>query len=290
MTHGIIHNPKLRLDDSVAAQMVGSDQRAQPSTMPNKFKLLSPLLAGLLLGFSSPWVAATPPKATVGAAVATEQVVAALRKTLSQRIANIDEISPTQWPGVFEVRFGGTEIVYSDASGQFLMQGSMIDTKTRANLTEQRIEKLTAVNFAELPLKDALVYKQGDGSRKMAVFADPNCGYCKRLERDLLGLNNVTIYVFLMPILGPDSTAKSRDIWCAADAPQAWRAWMIDGVVAAKASETCNQTALQRNLAVARKHRITGTPALFFEDGTRRPGALPAKVIEDLLSGGPKKS
>lgn len=255
--------------------------------MPIARKSFSPLLACLVLGSSSSWVAYATPQATTSTAAAPEQLVNALRKVLTQRIPNfrnIDEITASPWPGVYEVRFGGTEIVYTDASGQFLMQGAMIDTKTRVNLTEQRIEKLTAINFSELPIKDALVFKQGDGSRKLAVFADPNCGYCKRLERDLVGLNNVTIFVFVMPMLGPDSTVKSRDIWCAADAPRAWRAWMIDGVAAVKAADSCNHTVLDRNIAVGRKHRISGTPALIFEDGTRKPGALPAKAVEDLLS------
>lgn len=255
--------------------------------MPSARRSFFPLVASALLCSGSPWAAATPPPVAANEVASPEQLVVTLRKVLTQRIpnfTNIDEITPSAWPGVFEVRFGGTEIVYTDASGQFLMQGALIDTKTRVNLTAQRIEKLTAVNLNALPLKDALVFRQGDGSRKVAVFADPNCGYCKRLERDLLGLNNVTIYVFLMPILGPESTVKSRDIWCAADAPRAWRGWMIDGVAAAKAAETCNANALDRNVSLGRKHRVTGTPAMFFEDGTRKPGALPAKAIEDLLS------
>lgn len=256
--------------------------------MPTARRLSVPLVAAVLLFVASARLAASPPQpATAAGTVVPDQVVATLRRVLPQRIpnlSNIDEITLSPWPGMYEVRYGGTEIVYTDVNGQFLIQGPLIDTRTRANLTEQRIEKLTALDFSSLPLKDALVFKQGDGSRKMAVFADPNCGYCKRLERDLAGLNNVTIYVFLIPILGVDSSVKSRDIWCAADAPRAWRAWMLDGVSASKATEPCDRSVFDRNLAISRKHRITGTPALIFEDGTRKPGAVPARVVEELLS------
>jgi len=225
-----------------------------------------------------------------GAAGAQE---AAIRKSLTERIPNfpkIDEISKSPVAGLYEVRFGGTEIVYTDAEGKFILQGSLIDVKTMSNLTEERIEKLTAVDFSALPLKDAIVIKQGTGARRMAVFADPNCGYCKRFERDLATVKDVTVYTFLMPILGPDSVAKSKDIWCAKDAPKSWRGWMVDGVAPAKGSDKCDSAALDRNVEFGRKFRINGTPALVFEDGTRKPGALPAAEVEKLLAAAVRKS
>ena len=224
-----------------------------------------------------------------GAAGANE---AAIRKALAAAIPQlpkIDEVRPSPVPGLFEVRYGGSEILYSDARGEHVIQGSLIETKSMTNLTEARIEKLTAVDFAALPLKDALVYKQGTGARKLAVFADPNCGYCKRFERDLLGLKDVTIYTFVMPILGPDSNAKSRDIWCAKDPARTWRAWMVDNVAPTRVMGTCDTAALDRNVEFGQKHRVTGTPALFFEDGTRKPGALPASEVEKLLAAAAKK-
>ncbi|MGL6110308.1 MAG: DsbC family protein, partial [Rubrivivax sp.] len=154
---------------------------------------------------------------------------ALIRKNLAERLPQfpkIDEISKTPIPGLFEVRIGH-EILYSDEQGNYLIQGNLIDTKTRADLTEARLSKLSAIDFATLPLKDALVIKQGNGTRRLAVFGDPNCGYCKRFERDLANLQDVTIYTFLYPILGPDSSAKSRDIWCAKDNGKVWRAWMV---------------------------------------------------------------
>ncbi len=218
---------------------------------------------------------------------------AAIRKAIAERLPKlpaIDEVSKTPVPGLWEVRYGGTEIFYSDDKGDFIIvNGSMVDTKTRTDLTEARVEKLLAISFDKLPLKDAIVIKQGNGSRKMAVFGDPNCGYCKRFERDLVGIKDVTIYTFLIPILGPDSTTKARDLWCSKDAAKSWRAWMIDGAVPAKPAAACDTTAIDRNLAFARTHRINGTPAVIFEDGTRKPGALPVASVEQLLAAAAKK-
>ena len=210
---------------------------------------------------------------------------AAIRKTLAERLPNIkiDEITRTPIPGLYEVRYEGTEIVYSDATGEHLLSGALIETKTRTDLTAARQEKLLAIDFDKLPLKDAMVQRQGSGARKMAVFVDPNCGYCKRFERDIAAIKDVTIYTFLIPILGPDSTAKSRDIWCAKEPMRAWRDWMLDAVVPAKAGGKCDDAAIERNLAFSRSHRINGTPAVFFEDGTRKPGALPRAEVERLL-------
>jgi len=217
---------------------------------------------------------------------------ALIRKNLSERLPNlpkIDEISKTPIPGLYEVRIG-QEILYADEQGNYLVQGNLIDTKTRADLTEARISKLSAIDFASLPLKDAVVIKQGNGTRRMAVFGDPNCGYCKRFERDLATIKDVTVYTFLMPILGPDSVTKSKDIWCAKDAPKSWRGWMVDGVTPAKSMGKCDSAALERNVEFGKKHRVQGTPAVVFEDGTRKPGALPAAEVEKLLVAATKKS
>lgn len=211
---------------------------------------------------------------------------AVIRKNLAERLPTlpkIDEVSKSPIPGLYELRIG-TDIYYTDEKGDYIVQGSLIDTKTRINVTEARIDKLTAVAFSALPIKDAVVYKQGTGARKMAVFADPNCGYCKRFEKDLMSLKDVTIYTFVYPILGPDSNAKSRDIWCSKDAAKAWRSWMIDGSAPPKVMGACDTAALDRNVEFGRKHRIQGTPAIFFEDGTRKPGALPAAEVEKLLA------
>jgi thiol:disulfide interchange protein DsbC len=227
--------------------------------------------------------------AVVGTAFADE---AAIRKNLAERlpkIPKIDEVTKTPIPGLFEVRIG-SNIVYTDEEGSYLFQGDLIDTRTRSNLTEARIAKLTAIDFAKLPMKDAIAIKQGSGKRKMAVFVDPNCGYCKRFEGDVAGLKDVTVYTFLYPILGPDSIAKSRDIWCAKNPAKAWRDWMINNTVPPSVGEAkCDSAALARNTELGQKHRVQGTPAAVFEDGTRAPGAVPAAELEKLLLAASKR-
>jgi len=234
--------------------------------------LLTALLAGLI----------------GGAALADE---AAIRKNLAERLPNfpkIDEVIKTPMAGLYEVRLG-TDIVYTDENGNYLIQGALIDTKSKADLTQARIDKLTAIDFASLPLKDAVLVKQGTGARKLVVFGDPNCGYCKRLEKDLLALKDVSIYTFLYPILGPDSTTKSKDIWCAKDPGKAWRSWMVDGQAPAKVMGACDAGALDRNTEMGRKYKVQGTPALVFEDGSRAPGAIPAAQIESRMAAAAKK-
>lgn len=209
---------------------------------------------------------------------------AAIRKNLNERLTNlptIDEVKATPINGLFEVRLG-TEIIYTDDKGNYVIQGNLIDTKTKNNLTEERINKLTAIDFNSLPLKDAVVMKLGTGERKLVVFSDPNCGYCKKLERDIQKLKNVTVYTFLYPILGPDSTEKSKNIWCSKEQTKAWLGWMLDAKTPPKAMGDCS-TPLDRNIAMGQKYRVQGTPAMVFVDGTRVPGALDAEKIEKQL-------
>jgi thiol:disulfide interchange protein DsbC len=216
------------------------------------------------------------------AAFAQEAVI---RKNIAERLPDfpkIDEVSKTPIPGIFEIRVG-TDILYTDEQGNHVIQGSLFDTRTRINLTDVRVDKLTAIDFATLPMKDAIIWKQGNGSRKMVVFADPNCGYCKKFERDLNDVKDVTVYTFLYPILGPDSNDKARNIWCAKDRTDTWRDWMLSGTAPAKAMGQCDIGALARNVALGKKHRVNGTPAIVFEDGKRIPGAIGAEQIEKQL-------
>ena len=230
------------------------------------------------------------PTVANAAAQVPAAVDGALRKNLAERLPNlgkIDEISRTPVAGLYEVRVG-SELFYSDAEGNFLLNGEMIDTRSRRNLTEERVDKLLAIDFGKLPVKDAFVIVRGDGKRKLAVFEDPNCGYCKRFERDLQKIDNVTIYMFLYPILGPDSTDKSRNIWCAKDKAKAWLDWMVRNEAAAKADSSCDPGALARNIEFGKRHKITGTPTLVFIDGSRVPGAIGAAEVEKLLTAGGK--
>lgn len=210
---------------------------------------------------------------------------AAIRKNLAERLPQlpkIDEVSKTPIPGIFEIRVNDNDIYYTDTEGNYLIQGSLIDVRQRRNLTEERVEKLTAMDFSALPLKDAFTLVRGNGKRKLAVFADPNCGYCKRFERDLATIDNITIHTFLYPILSADSTEKSKNIWCAKDKNKSWQDWMLQDQPPVAAS--CDVSALNRNLNLGRKHKITGTPTLVFVDGSRVPGAISVQQIEKLLA------
>lgn len=219
---------------------------------------------------------------SLGSAFAQE---AQIRKNLAERLpalSKIDEVSKTPMNGLYEIRVNDSDIFYTDAEGNFLLQGNLIDTKGKRNLTEERQEKLNAISFDSLPLKDAFVQVRGNGKRKMAVFADPNCGYCKRFERDLEKVNDVTIHTFLLPILSADSAEKAKNLWCAKDKSKAWADWMVRDQAISKA--TCDASALERNLTFSRKYKITGTPTVFFADGTRVPGAIGVQQIEKMLT------
>ena len=234
---------------------------------------LSPFLltAALLLGVALP-------------ALAQE---AAIRKNLADRIPQlqkIDEVSKSPMPGLYEIRVNGTEIFYTDAEGNYLIQGSLIDTRARRNLTEERVEKLSAMDFDALPIKDAFTIVRGNGKRKLAVFEDPNCGYCKRFERDLQKVDNVTIHTFLYPILGADSVEKSKRIWCAKDQGKAWTDHMLRDQLPATSTAACDVSAITRNVELGRKHKINGTPTLVFTDGSRVPGAVSAAQVEKFLA------
>ena len=214
-------------------------------------------------------------------ALAQESVI---RKNLAARMSGlptIDEVRPTPMTNLYEVRIGD-DLLYTDAEANFLIQGKLLDTKAQKNLTDERISKLTAIDFKSLPTKNAFTIKRGNGKRQMAVFADPNCGYCKRFEADIEKLKDVTVHVYLIPILGQDSVAKTRNIWCAKDKAKAWTDWMIQDMPPAEAK--CDTAALQRNVEFGRKARINGTPTIVFADGTRVPGAIDAARIEKFLT------
>lgn len=222
--------------------------------------------------------------ATLAFGLSAQAQESTIRKTLGERIpqmGKIDEVRPTAMQGLYEVRIG-TDVFYTDAKGNYVIQGELIDTKARRNLTEDRINKLTAVDFSELPLKDAFTIVRGDGKRKVAVFEDPNCGYCKRFERDMQNVDNITVYLFLYPILSPDSAEKSRNIWCAKDRAATWHDFMLRDKTPNTAS--CDTSAIQRNLAFGKKYKITGTPTLIFTDGSRVPGAINAQDVEKRLA------
>lgn len=214
---------------------------------------------------------------------------AAIRRNLPARLPElppIDQVRPAPVPGLWEVRLGH-EVIYSDADGAFVFEGDLIDTRRQVNLTERREAELKRIDVASLPLADAVLWKRGSGARRLVVFADPQCGYCRRLERELSQVPDISVYTFVIPILGEESVARSRAIWCAADRGGAWRRWMLDGV-APPATASCDTTALTRNLALQARYGVEGTPSLVFADGERVAGVPTAAQLEQKL-GRPKE-
>ncbi len=209
---------------------------------------------------------------------------AAIQKRLMQKMGDfppILHIKPSPYKGLYEIVTRKYEIYYTDAEANFVLNGDLIDTRTMRNQTEASLDKLLAIDFDKLPVNDAFTIVRGDGKRKLAVFEDPNCGYCKHFEAELQKVNNVTIYLYLLPILGPDSTEKSRNIWCAKDRAKAWQDWMLKNEPPATAR--CDTAALTRNVELAKQFRLTGTPTLVFANGSRLAGAVEQERLEQLL-------
>ena len=208
---------------------------------------------------------------------------ASVKKALEAKLgAKISSVTKSPYLGLYEVYAEG-QIIYTDEKLSVIVAGSLIDGKTMKNHTAERMQKLMAIKFNELPFEYAVKQVRGDGKRVFASFEDPNCGYCKKLARDMAKLDNVTIYTFLLPILSPDSLEKSNQIWCAADKAKAWNDWMQDGKAPAGKGD-CDTTAVQKTVELGRRLNINGTPTLFFVDGERIPGAVPVAQIEQKLA------
>lgn len=195
----------------------------------------------------------------------------------------VRSVAPAPLAGLYEVVLKSGELVYTNEQVSHIVVGSIIDAKTRENLTEKRQEALAKIDFSTLPLKNAIVIKSGDGSRIFASFEDPNCGFCKRLAKDLQQVPNITQYLFLYPILGADSTEKAQRILCSANPAETWRAWMVDGKAPPAPPANCDTSVIERNLQLGQKLGIGGTPTLFLKDGSRIGGYLPAAKLEERL-------
>ncbi|MBK8577547.1 MAG: DsbC family protein [Candidatus Accumulibacter sp.] len=207
---------------------------------------------------------------------------ASVKKAVEGKLGGaVTSVTKTPYLGLYEVYVDG-QIVYTDEKVSALLLGALIDGKTMKNVTDGRMQKLTAIKFADLPLALAVKQVRGDGKRVLATFEDPNCGYCKKMAREIAKLDNVTIYTFLYPILSPDSLEKSNQIWCAADKAKAWNDWMIDGKAPGGKGD-CDTTAVKKSVETGRRLAINGTPTIFFADGERIPGAVPLAKIEQKL-------
>ena len=213
-------------------------------------------------------------------AQAEQQIKTEIQKRLGANV-KVKSVTAAPVPGLYEVLVGN-EFFYTDASAKYLIQGEIIELASGKNITEQRQADLNRIKWADLNQANAIKTVRGNGSRQLAVFSDPNCGYCKRLEKSMQQLENVTIYTYLIPILSADSTQKSKQIWCASDPYKAYVDWMINGISPSGKSD-CN-TPLDKNLAFGKTYGITGTPTLFFTDGSRFPGAVQITDIEKKFS------
>jgi len=220
-----------------------------------------------------------------GIAAAADASEATVKATFEKKFPNIpvESVVKTPLAGIYEIYANG-QIVYTDEKASFLfVNGSLIDTERKVDLTEERMSKLTAIKFDDLPLSLAFKKVKGKGTRKFAYFGDPNCGYCKKFEENLTKLNDVTIYVFLYPVLGPDSIEKAKSIWCSKDRAKAWDDQLVRGV-APTAPATCDTSTIDKTLAFGRDKKISGTPTIFFADGQRVPGMMPLEIMEQRLA------
>jgi len=212
---------------------------------------------------------------------------ATIKKLLEQRFegVSIGNISKTPYFGLYEVQFD-EQIVYTDAKVTYILVGSIYDAATRKNLTEARQREYSRVAFDALPLELAFKRVKGNGARKLALFSDPDCPFCARIEQELKNIDNVTIYTFLYPIdqLHPDASRKSRMIWCALDPVAAWNQFFASGALPKNNGDCENPVAA--TAALGQKLRVSATPTLIFADGSVIPGALPAAQLEAEITQG----
>lgn len=209
-----------------------------------------------------------------------------VKKLLQPKVgegAVIESVTKTPFANIFEVKIGD-ELIYTDSEAKFIFIGRLIDAQSSRDLTQARLDEMNRIKFSDLPLDLALKSVKGNGKRVIAVFEDPNCGYCKRFRKTINEMKDITVYTFMYNILSDDSRTKSKNIWCSADKLKAWDDWMINNKTPAAAAETCATTPHEKVLELGRKFKVTGTPTIFFADGSRIPGAIDAKMLEAKLA------
>lgn len=200
----------------------------------------------------------------------------AIKKAVETRFdVKVDKITKTDYLGLYEVLAGG-QVLYTDDKASVFFVGNIYDAKTGANITGMRM-------IANLPLDLAIKMVRGNGKATLITFEDPNCGYCKRLAKDLQKLKDVTVYTFLMPVLGDDSVTKSKAIWCSADRAKAWTDWMVAGTKPADPKKECTAP-IEKLVSIGHGFEVTGTPTILFSDGSKAPGAIPLAEIEKRLA------
>ena len=212
----------------------------------------------------------------------------AIRKAIAEMLGTevkVEGVTKTDVLGLYEVRIvteEGTRIVYTDEAASYVFIGNIFDSKTQTDLTEARMRKLNAIRFADLPLAQAFKIVRGKGSRQLAYFTDPRCPYCKRLDQELAKVDDVTVHVFMIPIISPESPAISKAVWCAPDRSKAWLDLMLNAVSPPAPKANC-ETPIEKNLGLSRKYKINGTPTLVFADGQRVSGVMSAARLSKML-------
>lgn len=245
-----------------------------------KLRLAAGLVAlTMSLGGTSVW-AEEVTSSPVSTVTATQLEQAKKRFEAEFEGIEVEEVSATPFAGILELRLPGNDVLYTNAEVDFILQGSLIEVASRTDLTAQRLEELNRIDFSELPLDKAIKTVKGDGSQQIAIFEDPNCIYCKRLHETLSEIDNITVYTLLFPILTPESRTISEHVWCADDASAAWNAWMLEGKKPAE--KTC-ETPIDDLLQLGLEQGVQGTPAIFFEDGSRANGWLPVDKLTERL-------
>jgi thiol:disulfide interchange protein DsbC len=223
---------------------------------------------------------------TLSLSAMAENAEANIKKILQQRMGDgavIETVAKTPYGGLYEVKIG-SELVYTDAEAKFVFIGRVVDAETSKDYTQARLDEINRIKFSDLPLEAALKTVKGNGKRVIAVFEDPNCGYCKRFRKTLNETKDITVYTFMYNILSDDSRVKSKNVWCSADRSKAWDEWMLNAKVPATAAESCTVTPNEKVLELGRKLKVSGTPTIFFADGSRVPGAVDAKTLEAKLA------
>jgi thiol:disulfide interchange protein DsbC len=207
-----------------------------------------------------------------------------IRKALAQQFpgATVTSVKKTPYSGLFEV-YLDDQLVYIDAKAQYVFAGDVLDMKNRTNLTQERLNQLQAVKWEVFPLKSALKTVKGNGARKLVLFSDVDCPYCRKFEAELAKVDNLTVYTFLYPIEGlhPKAVQTSKQIWCAPDRNKAWDDYIARGSVPNNDGKCANP--VEATIALGNQLKVSGTPTLFFANGVRLPGMVPAAKLEQLL-------
>jgi thiol:disulfide interchange protein DsbC len=232
---------------------------------------------------SAPPNAAAAPGASKAPAVKIGGAEANIRRLLEARLrpgTKIDGVTKSPFFGLYEARIGA-DLMYTDEKVTYIFLGSILDGKSLDNLTEERVNKLTAIKFEDLPFKDAIKLVNGNGKRQIAYFSDPNCPYCKQYERSLTQVKDATVYVFLYAILSEDSVTKAKALWCAPDRAKAWSDWMLRGQMV---NSTACDNPIDSNHALGQRLNVKATPTTILSNGQRIPGAVPIAQIEKAIA------